>query len=59
MDVRINNLTSNIRATDSQAMLTPEVLEQIVQAVLIRLQEEIRQDAERLQDMQISQSDSM
>lgn len=56
MDVRINNMTSNIHATDSRAMLTPEVLEQIVRAVLTQLQEEVRQDTERERDMQINQS---
>jgi hypothetical protein len=56
MDVRINNMTSNIHATDSRAMLTPEVLDQIVQAVLTQLQEEVRRDVERERDMQINQS---
>lgn len=56
MDVRINSMTSNIRATDSRAMLTPEVLNQIVQAVLTQLQEEVRRDAERERDMQINKS---
>ena len=56
MDVRINNLTSNIHATDGRAMLTPEVLDQIVRAVLAQLQEEARQEVARERDMRINPS---
>lgn len=53
MDVRINNLESNIHLTDARAMLTPEVLAQIVEAVIARLREEDRLAQDRDRDMQI------
>jgi hypothetical protein len=53
MDIRINNLESNIHLTDARAMLTPEVLEQIVEAVAARLREEEQQAQGRDRDMQI------
>ncbi len=40
MDVRIEHLTSNIRATGSQALLDPQVLEQVAQIVLERVRRE-------------------
>ena len=53
MDVRINNVTSNIRMSDARAMLTPEVLKQIVEAVSAHLRQEEQQRQEREQDMKI------
>ena len=53
MDVRINNLNSNVHLTDARAMLTPEVLQQIVEAVVAHLREEEQQRQERESDMRI------
>lgn len=53
MDVRINNLTSNVHLADARAMLTPEVLQQIVEAVGIHLRQEEQQRQEREHDMRI------
>ena len=53
MDVRINNLESNMHLTDARAMLTPDVLVQIVEAVIARLREEAQQTQDRDRDMQI------
>ena len=51
MDVQINEMNSTIHATDSQALLSPELLRQITQAVLAALKEreglEQRQQNER------------
>jgi len=41
-DVRINQLTTDVNVTDASAMLTPQVLERIVQVVLKRLEEQQR-----------------
>ncbi len=38
MDVHINEMNSSVRATDSQSLLAPSVLRQIVEAVLAELQ---------------------
>jgi hypothetical protein len=40
MDVHIGEMNSTVRATDSQALLSPQALNQIVKAVLERLREE-------------------
>jgi hypothetical protein len=45
VDVQVGELTSTVRATDSAALLSPVVLEQITQAVLARLRRE--QDRDR------------
>ena len=39
MDVHIEEMTSTVRATDSQSLLSPQVLEQIVRVVLARVRE--------------------
>ena len=36
-DVRINSLTTDVTVTDASAMLTPAVLQQIVQAVMTEI----------------------
>ena len=43
MDIHIGEMTSTVRATDSQALLSPELLEKIVNAVI----EEFKDRAER------------
>ena len=53
MDVQIQELTSNVRVTDARAMLTPEVLHQIVQAVAAQLQTLERERKAREADTKI------
>jgi len=53
MDVQINAVTSNLHMTDARALLTPEVLRQIVEAVSAHLLQEEQQRQEREQDMKI------
>lgn len=53
MDVQIQELTSNVRVTDARAMLTPEVLHQIVQAVTAQLQALERERQAREADTKI------
>jgi hypothetical protein len=40
MEVHIGEMNSTVRLTDTQALLNPQVLEQIVQVVLARLCQE-------------------
>jgi hypothetical protein len=51
MDVHVGEVSSNVRMTDSQSALAPEVFERIVRAVLERVREaqahERRVDSER------------
>ena len=44
VDVRINDVTTNVNVTDASAMLSPEVLERIVQAVIARLEAKERDE---------------
>jgi hypothetical protein len=59
MDVRINNLSSTVHLADARAMLTPEVLQQIVEAVLAHLRREEQQRQERERDMHIDRRATM
>ncbi len=40
MDVHIGEINSTVRATEAQALLSPQVLNQIVKIVIERLREE-------------------
>lgn len=48
-DVRINEVTADMTMADAGTLLTPQVLERIVQLVLRRVREQLRaeQDEER------------
>ena len=59
MDVRIQNVTSTVRIADSEALLTPEVLQRIVQAVKQHLEEENALQAARDDDKNINRNASM
>ncbi len=49
IDVRINDVMTNVNVTDASAMLSPEVLERIVQAVIARL-EAIQRDEQQAEE---------
>ena len=51
-DVRINRLTTEVNVTDASAMLTPQVLDRIVQAVTQHLEE--KQKTERAAEQERS-----
>jgi hypothetical protein len=38
MDVHVGEMSSTVKATDSQSLLTPSVLRQIVEAVMAEMQ---------------------
>jgi hypothetical protein len=40
MDVHVGEMNSTVRVADSQALLSPQVLEQIVRVVLARVRDE-------------------
>ncbi len=54
MDVRIEEVASQVHVTDARALLSPEVLEQIIEAVLESLRTQQQVDIVRQQDRQIS-----
>jgi len=53
MDVRINEVTSNIHVSDARALLSPEVMDQIVRAVAAHLQQAERERRQREQDVRV------
>ena len=44
MDVIINEMTSTVRAMDSQSMLSPQVVEHLVKTMLARMKEHQRHE---------------
>ncbi len=53
-DVRINDVTTDVNVTDTSALLTPTILERIVQEVLKRLEERRRTEREVEQERSLS-----
>lgn len=47
VDVRVNQVVSRVRVTEPDALLTPEVLDRIVKAVMARLEDEEARRRER------------
>jgi hypothetical protein len=53
VDVRVNSVQSQVRVADADALLTPEVLERIIEAVRTRLREEDAERREREDDQAV------
>jgi hypothetical protein len=49
-DVRIQEVVTDVNVTDASALLTPQMLDRIVRAVLRRLEEQQRQARETTQE---------
>lgn len=52
-DMRINDVTTDVNITDADSLLTTEVLEKIIQAVLDRLEELKRDESEQEEEAQL------
>lgn len=50
IDVRVNTVASTVRVTDADALLSPEILDRIVRAVVERLEDERARRREREED---------
>lgn len=50
IDVRVNTVASRVRLVDTDAMLTPELLDRIVEAVRARLEEDEARRRDREED---------
>jgi hypothetical protein len=50
MDVRINEVATDLKVTDAEALLTPRVLDRIVAEVKRRLEDEERLSSQRRAD---------
>jgi hypothetical protein len=55
-NVNIQDLTSDVYVTDARAMLVPEVLDEIVAAVLPALRAELALDEDRRRDRALDRS---
>jgi hypothetical protein len=53
MDVHIDEISTQVRVLDGEALLTPQVLDQIVRAVLQRLETRQRTDRIRQSETRI------
>ena len=51
--VRIREVIATMRVTDSESLLSPEVMERIVSAVLLAMRQDQRDEASRKQDVRI------
>ncbi len=61
MDLHIGEINSTVRATDSEALLSPEMMQQILDEVMIRLreQQEMAQRVDQEEEIINSSSDQM
>ncbi len=55
MDVQIQEVESEVEMMDAQAMLTPELLSRVVEAVMQALRDEQHRDSLRRHDMRIDE----
>jgi hypothetical protein len=53
-DVRINEVTADMTMADAGTLLTPQVLERIVQVVLRRVREQLRAEQEEGRERALS-----
>ena len=53
IDVRVESVVSRVRVADPDALLTPEVLERLVQVVMARLEEREAERRERDDDQSV------
>ena len=56
MDIRINRVQSRVQATDSQAMLDPRIMNEIVRACVRAVKEDMAREKRFAQDRDISNS---
>jgi hypothetical protein len=54
MDIRINELQSRIQTTDSQKLLDPRILNEIVRACLRAVKEDLAREKRMSQDRKLS-----
>lgn len=54
MDINIQEVQSRIEATDSQKLLDPRIMRQIVQVCIQAMKEEMERDKRRQKDRELS-----
>jgi len=56
MDVQINEVQSRVQVMDSQRMLDPRVMQEIVRTCVRAMREEMERDKRRARDLDITNS---
>lgn len=57
VDVRINNVSSNVQIGDSQSLLDPNVMREIVRACVKAVKEELEHDKRLTEERRLTSSD--
>jgi hypothetical protein len=58
MDIRINELQSQIKTTDSRSLLDPAVLKEVVRLCVREVKEQLRRDHRDAQDRKLTSHNS-
>jgi hypothetical protein len=58
MDVRINEVQSRVRATDSQSLLDPRVMQEIVRHCVRAVKEELARDKRIKEELSLTSDDA-
>jgi len=58
MDFRINNVNSNVHVEDSQSLIDPHVMREVVRACVKAVKEELERDKRLAQERRLTSKDS-
>jgi hypothetical protein len=59
MDFRINNVSSNVRVGDSQSLMDPQVMREVVRACVKAVKEELERDKRLERERRLTSKDSV
>ena len=58
MDFRINNVNSNVHVGDSQSLMDPQVMREVVRACVKAVKEELERDRRLAQERNLTSKES-
>lgn len=58
MDFRINNVNSNVNVGDSQSLMDPRVMREVVRACVKAVKEELERDKRLAEESRLASKDS-
>ena len=58
MDFRINSVSSNVRVGDSQSLMDPHVLREVVRACVRAVKEDLERDKRLAEERRLTSKDS-
>jgi len=58
MDFRVNNVSSNVQVGDSQSLMDPEVMREVVRACVKAVKEELERDKRLADERRLTSKDS-